>query len=520
MKHLLLFVIIIVLAQSVFAQKTVYVPKFLTSDGVDLTKSSSQYCYDRSKETENVVVFWEAGFGSDPSTATGSYKVNIASLLAVAEKSYALYIDSLQFAIRGSSVTDKYKLMIFLLYSTEWAAYGSGQDDMVGTLHVNPAAANNPVVVAHETGHCFQYITGCDGNGGYQYGFGPNTAGGNGFWEQCANWMAYKVYPEKQFTEGDFAEYIKNNHLHIIHEAPRYANYFLMDYWTYKHDLGFVGKLWRDSRSPEDPVETYKRLTTLSQSQFNDEMYEHASRLTTWDLPAIKSYGQNYIDRRTQVKMSLTTDKYWRVDPSVCIENYGYNSIKLNAPPQATDVRVNFKGLAGTSGFRALDVNKGGWRFGFVALLKDGARKYSDIVAVNMNNSNNPDTSFTFGCPANCSKLWLIVSGAPQEHWRHAWDDNNTNDEQWPYQVQFVNTNLDGQITGTAHSVAGKDRKQNYPVSLSGSIVLPVRSTWRLTNLAGKQIASGYGNLIATEAFSSGGYILLLAGRSFKILKQ
>lgn len=38
------------------------------------------------------------------------------------------------------------------------------------------------------------------------------------------------------------------------------------------------------------------------------------------------------------------------------------------------------------------------------------------------------------------------MSGAPTQHWRHAWDDNDMNDEQWPYKVRFSGTNLYGQI--------------------------------------------------------------------------
>jgi hypothetical protein len=488
---------------------------------MDLNSSSSQWCYSRSAETDNIVIFWEAGFGSNPSTASGSYRVDMNSLTMVAEKSYSLYLDSLKFAIKGSSVTDKYKLMIFLLYSTEWSAYGSGQDNLVGSLHVNPAAANIAVVVAHEIGHCFQYITGCDGDGGYQYGYGANTQGGNGFWEQCANWMAFKVYPDKQFTEGDFSEYIKNNHLHIIHETPRYANYFLPDYWTYKHGKTFMGKLWRESRSPEDPVETYKRLNSISQAQFNDEMYEHASRLTSWDLPEIKPYGEKYIDRRAQVKMSLTSDKYWLVDPSVCIENYGYNSIKLNPPAQATDVFVQFKGNAGASGFRALKTDKGGWRYGFVALLKDGTRTYSDMGTANYESGKNPDKSLVFSCPDNCSKLWFVVSGAPQEHWRHAWDDNNTNDEHWPYLIQFKNTNLLGQInTGTRTSLLKEVSSNINPHVTAEIIYLSQNSNWQITNLAGKRLISGYGNSIDIHNVSTGGYILNYAGKHFRIIKK
>ena len=443
---LLLFLALLA-ATDLFAQKQVYIPRFITSEQMDLHNPNSQWCYCRSRQTDNIIVFWEAGFGNDPSTAPAPYTVNLNTLLSVAETSYSYYLDSLEFAIKGSSVTDQYKLMIFLTYTTEWTAYGSGQDDLVGTLHVNPDAARIDNVLAHEIGHCFEYITGCDTQGGYRYGFGPNGSGGNGFWEQCAQWMAFKVYPHKQFTENDFNNYLHYNHLHILHETPRYANYFIQDYWTFKRGKNFMGRLWRESRYPEDPVETYKRLNALTQQQFNDELYEHAARLTTWDLPAIKSYGASYINRRPQVKMTLQADDYWQTDSSVALENYGYHCIKLNPPATATTVGVDFKGLAGTHGYRALNIAQGGWRLGFVALLKDGTRVYSATVSANMENGNNPETTLSFDCPANCAQLWLVVSGAPQEHWKHAWDDNYSNDEQWPYKVKFLNTNLQGIFT-------------------------------------------------------------------------
>ncbi len=520
MKRIYVFALILSLSLSVSAQKQVYIPNFITNEGIDVNDPSSQWCYAYTMETDNVVVFWEPGFGDDPSTASGSYQVDMNALLQGAEKSYSVNVDSLEFAIKGSSVTDDYKLMIFLLYTTEWAAYGSGQDDLVGSLHVNPAAANIKTVIAHEIGHCFQYITGCDSDGGYRYGFGENGSGGNGFWEQCAQWQCFKVYPEEQFRAGDFNEYISSNHLHILHETPRYANYFLPDYWTYKHGKTFMGKLWRESVYPEDPVETYKRLNSISQAQFNDEMYEHASRLTTWDIPDIKSYGQNYIDSRAQVEMNLTSDDYWLVDQSVCIENYGYNSIKLNAPSQATDVTVYFGGKAGAGGFRALNTDKGGWRYGFVALLEDGTREYSDMGTANVEGSTNPEQSLTFSCPDNCSKLWLVVSGAPQEHWRHAWDDDNSNDEQWPYQVKFRSTNLLGEATGTEHSIVKKGSTRVYPNISARTVHLLEKNNWQIINLSGKQIMSGYGNSIDISAFSEGVYILNYSGKNFKLLRS
>jgi hypothetical protein len=510
------FLLIVSLPAS--AQKTVYIPNSIKS--MDLNSSSSKYCYARSKESDNVVVFWEPGFSSDPSTASGDYRVNISTLLSVAEKAYSVYLDTLKFAIKGSSVTDKYKLVIFLLYTTEWTANGSGEDEKVGSLRVNPAAANIGNVVAHEIGHCFQYITGCDTQGGYRYGLGDNGAGGNGFWEQCAQWMSFKVYPGQQFKENDFKTYLSSHHKHILHETPRYANFFIQDYWTYKHDITFTGKLWRDSRKPEDPVETYKKLNSLTQAQFNDEIYEQGAHLTTWDLPGIKSYGANYIDSRTQPKMNITSDNFWLIDKSVCLENYGYNCIKLNAPLKATELTVQFKGKAGTSGFRVLKTDKCGWRFGFVALLSDGTRKYSEMKAANVLNGTNPDESLTFSCPDNCSKLWLVVSGAPQEHWKHEWDDNDDNDEQWPYQVQFKNTNLLGQkveiaTTGLRNGIF----QSRYEITRT-AVYLPGIVNWQITDLAGKMIIVGNGNSININNLPTGGYVLNYCGMHSKIVKK
>jgi len=99
--------------------------------------------------------------------------------------------------------------------------------------------------------------------------------------------------------------------------------------------------------------------------------------------------------------------------------------------------------LAGTSGYRTNYLTEAGWRYGFVALLNDGSRVYGQMKAVEMTTNEGKD-SLTFECPANCARLWLVVSGAPKSHWRHAWDDNDANDEQWPYQVRFGNTNLLG----------------------------------------------------------------------------
>ncbi|RPJ55090.1 MAG: DUF4859 domain-containing protein, partial [Dehalococcoidia bacterium] len=73
-----------------------------------------------------------------------------------------------------------------------------------------------------------------------------------------------------------------------------------------------------------------------------------------------------------------------------------------------------------------------------------------------------------FTCPDNCSNLWFVVSGAPTSYWMHGWDEEATNDEQWPYKVKFSGTNLYGVIEFTEDDVP-HDTTFVYNVSFPAS---------------------------------------------------
>ena len=128
--------------------------------------------------------------------------------------------------------------------------------------------------------------------------------------------------------------------------------------------------------------------------------------------------------------------------PSSCIENHGYNVIRLNVPDAGATITANFEGVAGAAGYNAVNVHYAGWRYGYVALQNDGTRIYSDVFS-----ASSGTASFT--CPENCSDIWFVVSGAPTSYWQHAWDEDGTNDEQWPYKVKFDGANIYGVIEFT-----------------------------------------------------------------------
>ncbi len=454
---------------NVFDDSKFYVPQEWRDN--DFDNENSRWSYARSQQSEHFIVFWEPNFGLDPnaSNVPDAMRVNIDDLLAKAEIFFNVNVNTLGFAELGTgkSNLDNYKMQIYLLYQPEWLATGSGYDDKIGALWVNPSTCK-PVgqTIAHEIGHSFQYQVYADLlayggiqndlTRGFRYGFGGN--GGNGFWEQCAQWQSFQSYPEEAFSSYNFGEYMKNYHRHFGHEWHRYASYWLHYYWTDKHGIDFIGKLWREAVAPEDPIQAYMRITGLSVDEMNAELYDAVAHLVTWDIDAIRSIGNDYIGQY-EYKFYEAQDGAYQVAYSKCPGTTGYNVIPLNVPEAGTVVTTSFTAIAPgsslasgdpgeyidnettatTSNYNSGELTRAGWRYGYVALLESGERVYGE-----MNRESSADIEFTV--PAGCKRLWFVVLGAPSTYEAHAWDELESNDDQWPYKVKFTNTDLLGNV--------------------------------------------------------------------------
>lgn len=420
-----------------------YIP--LEFRSIDFRKAASTWSYARCRQSEHFIVYWAKGYGKfDPNSDSipAAYRVNIDDLLQKVESFYDININKLKFAQTGAgkSKLDKYKMQIYLFYQTDWMAFGAGYDDVIGALWVSPNTCQ-PVgsVIAHEIGHSFQYQTFCDigGTSGFRYGFGGN--GGNTFWEQTAQWQSFQSYPEQVF-DNNFNDYKQNCHRHICHEAYRYASYFIHYYWADKHGIDIVGKIWRGAKQPEDPIQAYMRITGITVEQFNDEIYDAAKKFVTWDIDAIRLYGANFIGAQN-FKCNTLVDGSYQVTYDRCPGTTGYNVIPLNVPAAGTEVSTNFTGMVNDTAYNQVaSPARAGWRYGFVALLQNGTRTYGTM-------ETGASKTVTFTVPANCSKLWFVVTGAPNTYAPHAWDENEKNDDQWPYKVKFTNTDLLGNVT-------------------------------------------------------------------------
>ncbi len=425
--------------------KRIYESGNAVGTGSALNNTDSEWCYQRSLQSKHWILFWDKGYGDvRPSGIDG--------ILETADHIFEFYADSLQFLTinQGKSKTDTYKMIIRLRSSEEWEASGSGIDNVIGLLTLSRWAytSRSGQTMAHEIGHCFQYQVHCDNNNqnGWMYTW-ADSPNGNVFWEMCAQWQAYKFYPQMQFDNEWLGGTLDGLHKHPMCEELRYNNYFIQDYMAYRQGMGFIGQLWNKSQSPEDPLQAYMRLTmsgTPSAQRLDSlgtEMWWYGARMTTFDMDHLRTLGKSSIGRRTQTAMQQVADGYWLVDASVAPENFGNNAIRLNAPSQETTVMVDFVGVADTAGYRGYRTQYAGWRVGFVAYKGDGTRYYGEPVIVK---GKNATAQVSFTCPKGCSYLWLVVSGAPTTYWCRGWDGSTANDEQWPYRVYFYGTNLYG----------------------------------------------------------------------------
>lgn len=456
--------------------KYIYLPSSVVSDyntsfnfrTADLNNSSSYFCWQRSKQSDNFVIFWESGFGTNPATCTAtidnvSMKVDVDDMLNKMEAWYDVYAESMGF-LGSTSNLDTYKIEIYLFYTSTWIANGGGVDNMIGAFWISPSACH-PVgqTVAHELGHSFQYQTYCDNPSsgcGYRHAIGD----GNAFWEVCANYMSWKNLSYYPTWNCEIPYYQANAHRGFCHEWLRYQNFFLINYWESLHGDNILGRIWRESVTGEDAMQTYMRITSTTQSELNDEVWQSAAREVTWDfdnasymrsmLDATSSYDRTTWFTNKNDLVYNSYDGYYRPshdpatsDPGTSYnrafapQSYGVNIIPLTVPTSGTQVKVDFRGLTSYSGGNYRFASNLGWRWGLVA--RTGSGGWTPVYGT-MNSANSGSTTMTI--PSNTTHLYLVVTAAPTQHTQKLWDSNVSNDYEYPYQFKLTNTSL---LSGT-----------------------------------------------------------------------
>lgn len=414
-----------------FKGKEIYIPKDL--QGMDLQDTASLWSFHRMCCTDNLAIFWQKGFGSDlsnpPRLEGHDMHVDLNNLSEKLEHFYTFFRDTLQFSKPGSNC-DRYRMMVMLNYSLEGTAYGGDYDGVIGGLWVAPNRIQDEKLncMAHELGHSFQAQITCDGQG--------EAWGGSGFFEMASQWMLWQVNPDWQTDERYHWEaFTKLSHKAFLHLENIYHSPYVLEYWGVKHGRPFIAEMFRQGKRGEDPVITYKRMTGLSQSAFCDEMFDACRHFINWDFERVWKNSRPYANQYT-CKLAGQPDGWYQVAAENCPENYGFNAIPLTVPGAGQEVKVEFEGIdKAVEGYNSVNPDKAGWRYGFVAVTADGKSVYGE-----MGTQKNGKVSFKTPSDKKLSHLWLVVMGAPAEHWMNPMPDGKVKDAQWPYRIKLGGT--------------------------------------------------------------------------------
>ncbi len=423
----------------VTARKEILIPAKSLKEN-KFNQPDGQFSYDYMAESENLVLLWAKSFGKDPTTYSDkSRRFYPEEILREGERFYRYYVDKLKFVDKKKSYSSRYKMIIWMYNDDETTAYGWG-DEGVGMMWVRPCRIQSyPYCpLAHEMGHSFQYMVGADG---------ARSFSGCPLVEYTSQWMLWQVYSDWTTIEQFHLDaYMDQTHYSLMNEVNMYHAPQFMEYWSNKHGLDIIARIWREAEGKEDPISAYKRLTDINQQQFNDEIYEAATRFITWDIPRIKTVCSSYANQH-RCKLDAVGEEWYRIAQTRCPQNYGYNAIRLNVPESGKTISLDFEGIAGSKDFRSVNTDKAGWRYGFVAVGKNGKCVYGD----SHEGRNGINGTVRFKIPEETQFLWLVVTGAPTEHWDYMKTWNTLKQEkgkeaQWPYQIRLEGTSLHASV--------------------------------------------------------------------------
>ena len=517
-------------AMSCLAQKSIYIPDEWRnpwpSDSLLYAENDpdNQYTWSRSRsvESDNVIVFWDKGYGSTlPSQSPSSYRVDEQDLLNKCEAFYDLEINQLGFVDPETTNLRNYKVMVLLNHTTDWVCYGGGYDFEVSALWLGPSACK-PVghSVAHEVGHSFHYMCYADASGNNHtsstiLGTGFHLPVGNGqtIWEQTAQWQANQSYPNLMFSQS--ISVFRNSHnLAFSHEWHRYQSYWFL-YYLCQHynDIQTIGQVWRQPMTgAKDFNQAFMALKGLDAEGLFRLYYDYAARCATWDFEACVPYREDYIGD-FNYHCAAIGDHQYQVALSSAPQSSGFNVIPLAVPEAGTEVKVHFTALPGGSSLAVADPaellngesqlvkanrttyirntisNSRAFRLGFVALLNDGSRQYfqEDSLYCQTDQEVTEDVSMTV--PQGTQRLWLVVVPAPKQYVQHQWKESMTNAEHWPYRLQIEGTDISDRAT--VYMAPTIDGREVGNITMEYDVYMPPRDEFLPTpvTVSGRALA-------------------------------
>lgn len=520
MKRILTLALFVATLWSAAAQKSIYIPNEWKSpwpaDSLLYAESDpdGQYTWSltRSRETDNVIVFWDKNYKKAPDQLAKSdfYYVDINDLLQKCEAFFQLECSELGFVDPTKSNVSKYKIMVLMNHTQTWTCYGGGYDYQVPALWLNPATCK-PVghSVAHEVGHSFHYMCYAEDSNhgattGVQTGFHGAIGNGSVTWEQTAQWQANQSYPELMFDQS-IGVFRNSHNLAFTHEWHRYQSYWFFYYLCQlTGQRTAVADVWNfHMTQPQDFNQVLMKQQKWNQETLYRHYYDYAARCATWDFDVCAPYRNAYIGDFHYAAVQ-TADHAYQVAFESTPQSTGFNIIPLVVPEAGTEIKADFVSLRPDNttplaeGDPALYLNGNtqweksgrttyfttggpgykGFRLGFVALLADGTRQYLHRDTVYCQGANNNTATISATVPEGTQRMWMIVSPAPRKYYQHLWDEKyNVNDDAWPYQVAFEGTDIN-ESRATVYVPSHLDGRPISDATFTYDVRLPKRSDY------------------------------------------
>lgn len=163
-------------------------------------------------------------------------------------------------------------------------------------------------------------------------------------------------------------------------------------------------------------------------------MFDACRHFVNWDFERVWRETRPYANQYT-CRMTPSEGGWYRIAPENCPENYGFNAVPLSLPRPGSVVEVEFRGEAGRKGYNSVHPERAGWRYGFVAVTREGKSVYGET-------GNDTEGVIRYVAPKDgtLTHLWLVVMGAPTEHWMNP--GYGKEDAQWPYKIKITGTHL------------------------------------------------------------------------------
>ncbi len=467
------------------AEKTMYKPDSWTYDSSTETYTETgvgEWKKSHSRESTNCILFWQTDFGNDPTNAPALNGTDMTfdpdAVLEVAETCYALNVTTLGFSC--SNMVDKYKIIILMNYTDTWTCYGGGYDFECSALWLNPATVKPAGhSLAHEVGHSFHYMAYAaaanyshTSSASINTGFHLACGNGQAIWEQTAQWQANQAYPAEMFSQsyplfGNCANYA------FSHEWMRYQSYWFHYYLSdYYNDKTIVSQIWKQPMTGQsagnatDFCQAYIALKGLTAAEFYERYFDYALHCATFDFTEAASYRDDYVGN-FDYRCAQLGEKQYQVAYHSAPQSTGFNVIELDVPSSGTTITTAFKALQHGCALNAKDpatYNDGvanasistgvknynsagtasyrGFRVGYVFLKTDGTREYVNDNTVHCTGTAETTENISTTVPANTSRIFLVVAPALTTYVKHPWDEDISNDDQWPYNFTLTGTDL------------------------------------------------------------------------------